>query len=277
MSATAVGIGRLLIWEDFAIGFTSGLRGGVGYWSDDSEWTAYDGYQELEWAPEVWSLVRVQRRTSLYLRLPTLLTWRRAGPADEVGGGLGDVAVGARFEILEIGEYVELPAVAATIAVSAPTGVAPHESDLTLATDVTSRGAWVLTFGLSLETTELPWFVRFDVGVDVPMPAERDDLGVSQRFGPGVMAVLVGGYELTERVVASLLGRFRWEAPLTLDGATVDGSARHETGLGAAVSWRFDPHWTLQLGVDTGLFLDHLGGNQPGKVTGTIGVRYGYF
>lgn len=277
MSATAVGMGRLLIWEDFAIGFSSSVRGGVGAWSGDATWTPYRDYEEIEWAAEVWSLIRLQRRATLYLRVPTTLTHRRAGPLSEVGGGLADLGLGARFEILEIGEYAELPALAATVSLSAPTGVAPDQASQPLGTDVTSRGAWVLTAGLSLEKTKLPWFVRVDVGVDVPLPAERRDLRVTQRFGPGISVALVGGYELAEGLVASLLARFRWEAPLTLAGATVADSSRHETGLALALSYRVAPHWTLQFGLDTPILVDHLGDNQPGKISGTVGVRYGYF
>jgi hypothetical protein len=277
MSATAVGMGRLLIWEDFAVGFSTSVRGGVGSWSSEAAWTPYGDYEEIEWTAEVWSLIRLQRRTSLHLRVPTTLTYRRAGDLAEVGGGLADLGLGARFEILEIGEFAELPALAVTVSVSAPTGVAPDQSTQPLGTDVTSRGPWVLSAGLSLEKTTLPWFVRCDVGVDVPLPAERADLHVTQRFGPGVSVALVGGYELTEALVASLLARFRWEAPLTLAGATIDGSSRHESGLALALSYRVTPHWTLQLGLDTPIPVDHLGDNQPGRVSGTVGVRYGYF
>lgn len=278
MSATAFGTGRLLIWEDFAFGLRTSVAGGLGQWDEDGAWHPYDGYGELEWRSEVWGMGALSRRASVFARVPFVATHRTAGDLDGFGGGLADVSAGLRYELLTIGEYLELPAIALTLSVTAPTGRATWGAATPLGVDVTGRGAWALGAGVSVEHTEMPWFVRLDLGVTVPLPAARPDLGgVDQRFGPELATALAGGVELTDGVVTSLVARLTWASEIVLDGRAVDGSGRLDVGLGAALSWRFEAHWTLQLAVDTGIFADGLGDNQPGRVTGTAGVRYGVF
>jgi len=278
MSATAFGTGRLLIWEDLAVGLRTSVAGGLGQWDGDGDWHPYVGYDELEWRSEIWGMGALSRRASVFARLPFVATRRAAGDLDGFGGGLADVSAGLRYELLTIGEYVELPAIALTLSVTAPTGRATWGAATPLGVDVTGRGAWALGAGVSVEHTELPWFVRFDLGVTVPLPAARPDLGgVDQRFGPELATDVAGGVELTDGVVTSLVARLTWAGEIVLDGRSVADSGRLDVGLGAALSWRFDPHWTLQLAVDTGLFADGLGDNQAGRVTGTVGLRYGVF
>lgn len=277
MSATAFGIGRLLTWEDFAVGFRTSLSPVLGTWNSDGYWNEYGDYSDLEWRSEVWALVPIDRRLSLFLRLPAVVNARSTASDSDVGGGLGEVSFGGRYEILAIGEYAELPAIALTLAVLAPTGRATEDARTPLGVDVTGRGAWVLSAGLSVELTEVPWFVRLDLGTSVPLPAERADLGVDQRLGPSLELGLSGGIEVADNVVTSLATRLTWESETHLDEAAVADSDRLDVGLGLALSWRFAWHWTLQLGVDSGLFVDDLGKNQPGRVTSTLGLRYGSF
>jgi len=277
LSATAFGVGRLLSWEDFAVGLRSSLAAGVGAWDEDARWRAYGDFSETEWRNELWAMVALSRRASVYARLPALLTSRRAGSLSDIGGGLADTSFGVRYELLAIGEVLELPAITITAGVVAPTGRATHDARTPLAVDVTGRGAWSLGAGLSAEVTRVPWFARLDLGLSVPLPAERPDLGVSQRFGPELVVDLSGGRAVAAGVIVTLVLRFAWHADLVLDGRTVPNSSRRDMGVALAASWRFDPHWTLQLAADTSLFADHLGDNQPGRVVGTLGLRYGHF
>lgn len=278
MSATAFGIGRLLIWEDFALGLRTSLAPGLGAWDADGQWRPWQGdYSETEWRSEVWGLVGLGRRASVFLRVPSVVLARSAGEVSDVGGGLGDLSAGVRYEVTAIGEYLELPAIALTLAVLAPTGRSPEEARTDLAVDVTGRGAWVASLGLSIEHTELPWFVRFDVGTSVPLPQHRDDLGVDQRLGVSIDVALSGGVELDDGIVISVVPRFTWIDVTRLDEEPEHGSSRRDLGIALAGSWRFDPHWTLQASVDQPLALDGVGQNQPGRVLTTLGLRYGSF
>lgn len=277
MSATAFGIGRLLIWEDFAVGLRTSLSPGLGDWDRDGHWRSWDSYDETEWRSELWALAGLDRRASLFARVPAVLLTRSAAETSDTGGGLGDISVGFRYELLAIGELLELPAIAVTFAVLAPTGRATEDSRSPLGADVTGRGAWVLSSGLSFELTRLPWFVRLDAGLSVPLPAERPDLGVDQRLGLSVDLALSGGLELTDGVVLSLIPRLTWTDRTRLDENPVPDTSRLDFGLALAGSWRIDPHWTMQASFDAPLPIDGLGLNQTARLQTTLGLRYGSF
>ncbi|MBK8481996.1 MAG: hypothetical protein IPL40_12630 [Proteobacteria bacterium] len=255
----------------------SSVIGGVGYWDPTGHWRAYgSGYRELEWRSELWSMVGLGRRWSLYGRLPWILGYRHVGNlGGNVDGGLADVQAGARYELLGIGEYLRLPAVALGCGLTLPTGRTVEAADLG-GSGVTSRGVWVVSAAATVEKTYLPWFVRLTVGLNAPV-ARRQDSGKSQRYGLGVQSDLAGGRELLRDLVLSVTARFLWEDAIRLDGAQVPDSRRSDLGLGVALSWRFDPHWTAQTAFDTGVFASGLGDNTPGRLTATVGVRYGYF
>lgn len=278
MSATAFGIGRLLIWEDFALGLRTSIAPGLGAWDAEGQWRPWrEGYAETEWRSEVWGLVGLDRRASIFLRVPAVMLARSAGDVDDIGGGLGDVSAGVRYEVTAIGEYLELPAIALTLALLAPTGRAPEAARTDLAVDVTGRGAWVASLGASIEHTELPWFVRLDLGASVPLPQTRDDLGKDQRLGVSIDVALSGGVELDDGLVVSVVPRFTWVDVTRLDEQPLHGSARRDLGVALAASWRVDPHWTVQGAIDQPIPLDGVGQNQPGRVLTTLGLRYGSF
>lgn len=277
MSATAYGVGRLLNWEDFAVGLNTSFASQLGHWGADGQWRDLAGATDREWRAELWGLAAVNERTSLFVRVPSLMLQRSGAEIEESGGGIADVSAGVRYELLSIGEYLELPAVAFTFSVLAPTGRATDRSERPLATDVTGRGAWVLSAGASIELTRLPWYMRLDVGASVPLPQERPDLGMTQRLGPSVDVALAGGVEVARNLVFSLVPRLMYGGQTVFDGQPQDHTEHLEMGVGLAASWRFSPHWTVQAGLDGPLAFDQWGRNQQGRLVTTLGLRYGHF
>ncbi|MCB9556613.1 MAG: hypothetical protein H6707_10950 [Deltaproteobacteria bacterium] len=281
MSASAVGVGRLLSWERFAVGFRTAFAAGIGRWDSSAHFARYgDNYAEHAWRSEFWSMVAISERASAYLRLPWALNYKQVGNlGDGAGGGLGDIQAGLRYEAVEIGEFQWFPAIALTLGVSFPSGRATDQAQAhadALGTSVTGRGAWAINAGVSLEKTKIPWFVRVDLGIGVPLP--RDTVsGQTLRFGPQLQTALTVGREVLPRVVVSVYGRLQWESAILVAGVAIDNSSRADSGVGAACSWRFDSHWTAQLAIDSSLAFDGLGDNQPAQLTSTIGLRYGYF
>ncbi len=279
MSATATGVGRLMEWEDFAVGLFESAARTMGTWDSDGEWWPEgESSSDTEWTTELWGLVRVDERWSLLGRVPWRWTVRRAGDLGDEGGGLGDAQLGARWDAVRLGESRRWPGIALTGGVLAPTGRTTEDSEGALAADATGRGAWVLSAGLSVEKTLLPWFVRVDAGASLPLPQERGDLAKTQRFGPGGTAALTGGLEVLDDVlVASAFLRYAAEGAVTLDDDELEGSDRAGSGLGAALAWRASPHWTVQSALDTDVFIAGLGDNQAGRLAVTLGLRYGHF
>jgi len=277
MSATSFGTGRLLNWEAFAVGIRSTLLKGLGYWDTQSRWQDYSGYSELEWRSELWTIIGLSRRGSVQLRLPFSLNSRTSGSSTEWGMGISDLQLGGRYEILSIGEYRYLPAIAVQLNVTIPTGRGTHQAKNMLGTDVTGRGFWAIGAGLTLEKAFSPLFIQLVLATQVPLPSHREDLGTSQQFGVLVQGMLIGGIEFTEGLVLSVLLRGNREGALSINGQEQMNSSRVDLGAALAISWRFTPHWTVQTSIDSGLYTHGWGDNQPGRITWNLGLRYGYF
>ncbi len=278
MSSALSGVGRLRNWEKFAVGVRSGGLFELGQWDTKAKWNDYGSdYLAHEWRSEVWGLVGVHRQISLFARIPWSLNHRRVGDQEAWDGWFGDLQGGARFDLIRVGQAPHLPGLALIVGVQAPTGRATHQAHNSIGADVTGRGAWVLSAGAVLEKTFYPGFVQLDVGVQIPLPAERSDLGVMQRFGIGIPLVLTGGWEFAKNFVLALHLRFLWEDDLTLGERKIAESSRIDAGVSASLAWSFDPHWTLQVLVDSGIFASSMGRNQPGRLFASVGLRYGFF
>ncbi len=279
MSTTAGGIGRLKMWEDHAVGVSIPLSIGLGYWDSDATWRAWsDAYSEIEWRPSVYALVRLSDRALVSGVVPAVMTWRAAATVSDLGGGMGDVSAGLRYEVVQIGEYLHVPAVAVALSVTAPTGTSPDRATGPLGADTTARGGALLTAGVSLEYASLPWFAQANLTATFPLPFQRTDLHRAQRFGPGLSTALIGGWEAVRGVlVLSLQLRLAYESETVLAGRIVAESSRVDSGVALGASWTIDPHWTLVANVDSGLFASHLGDNTVGRITPGLSVRYGHF
>lgn len=277
MSATSGGVGRLLIWEKAAVGLRISPTVGMGFWSPDQTYFPYDGYRETEWRSTAWGIARLHRRVSASATLPLVWNVRSAGAIEDRAVGVGDASVGVRYEAVAIGELLGVPAIAISASLTAPTGRSADAADGDLAADATGRGAWVPSVNVALETLREPLFVRLDVGGAIPIAFERQDNGARVRYGESLSLGLTGGVEVTERLVVDLSLRAMLEARVVQDGERLPDTSRVDLGIGPGVSWRALDHWTFTLGADTGVFADGLGRNQQGRISATLGVRYGIF
>jgi len=278
-SATAFGVGRLLVWEDFALGVQLGHVRSLGAWDSRGALRLYgadfaDGLTRVE----PWGIVRLHERVQVQGRVPVLLNDRRVGAESQLAAGLGDLGAAVRVEALSIGQFAELPSLAFTLGGLFPTGRRAEQALPPLGAGTTGRGAWAVSLAAESEWTKLPWFVRLDAGVTVSMPFRRADTGLEQLYGPLVQGVLSGGRELLpDKLVGALALQAEWEAPLRTAGVVVPGSQAWALGLAASLSWRVEPHWTLVTSLTSSVWPSGVGMNRDARVGLAVGVRYGYF
>lgn len=279
LSATSFGVGRLTIWEDWAVGLRLGHARSLGQWSSDGSLRLDPpGYDAGLTTIEPYAIVRLQERVQLQAWAPFLVEDRESGPLSQVAGGLGDLGAAVRVELVSIGQYQGLPSLAVTGGVVAPTGQRVEEVAPPLFAGTTGRGAWAVSLALESEYATLPWFVRLDLGTTLSFPFRRADTGATQQYGPSVQVALSGGRELVpEIVVAALALSAEWEWPITIDGRTVPDSEARSLTAALSLSWTFDPHWTL-VGVlaNTAWPVD-AGMNRDARTGFTLGIRHGHF
>lgn len=275
LSTSAFGAGRLAIWEEAAFGLSSSFGTAVGSFDQRGKYLPFNDYEDRESRLLGWGILRLSPSLEASLRLPWVFGTRAAAGRQESGSGPGDLAAGIRWELLPLGTFQGIPGVALTLGGSAPTGRSPGESRSSLGSDITSRGAWTASAGLSLEKAHDPWFVRLDVAGIASFPATTS--GGQQRFGPAFEATLGGGVEVVNGLVVSLAPRVFLEGELEREHRSVAGSDVREAALGGAVAWKFDPHWTLQAGVDQILPIDGFSKNRQVRTLGQLGLRAGVF
>ena len=278
MSATAFGVGRLTIWEDAAAGLRLGHARSLGQWDSGGSlvWNP-SGYQAGLTTVEPWAIVRLHQRVQLQARLPILVEDRELGAPRQVAGGLGDVGAAVRTELVTLGEYQGLPSLAFTVGALAPTGRRVEQTRPPLFAGTTGRGAWAATVAVESEYARLPWYVRLDLGVTLPFPFRRSDLGVTQRYGTGTQVALSAGRELGPDLVASAAVSAEWEGALRLGGATVPSSRARSLALSASLSWSLDPRWTLVGALTNDVWPFAAGANRDARAGFTLGVRHGFF
>jgi hypothetical protein len=268
----------LLAWEDAAVGLRLSAADGLGRWSPTGAWQSYgDQYSEWEARASVWAIVRLSERWQLSGQLPWIVNYRQAGEQSAFGTGAGDAQVSGRYELIGMGKYLHVPALALSVTALAPLSRREEASSAPLGADATGRGVWECSASITIEQTWSPWFVRVESGGRASLPFTRHDLNMRQRYGPGFTVALSGGVEIRTRIVLGLLVQRDWEGRFTLGGADVDGSASSAWLTSAAVSWKFDPHWMLQGAVSSNVFASNGGVNRPGQLSTTMGIRHGYF
>lgn len=246
-SAASFGVGRLLVWEKASSGIRMSAARELKYPSSI-------------WRTEAWGMVGFGERWSAFATIPWVVPIQHEDDIS-MSHGLGDVQSGARYQVIQIGEYSELPSLALIGTVTFPTGT-PWIGN----TPSTGRGIWALGLGASLEKTWMPWFLQLNLGTTIPV-SERD---VS--YGVGGQATLVGGLELPHNIVLSGILNGTYEFP------TVTSTFGYRTGAGLSLAYRFSPHFTLQASAMADLPFVKLSNNQlPHYATLSTGLRYGFF
>lgn len=277
-SATVFGVGRLLVWEDMAFGLNVGAALGTGRWASDGQWRPFAAdYAESELAPTAWGIVRVGENWEIQAKVPWIVNWRSSGEVSSAGHGAGDALVGVRYQIVGVGEFLEIPAIAVSAGVALPTGRREEDATALLGADATGRGVWEGSVSVSVEKTWTSWFLRLDAGTRASLPFRRSDRDIAQRYGPGLSVALTGGKEVIPGLSVALVVQHEREGAIHVDGDSIAGSSSNGQQASGALSWRFTPHWTVQASVTGGIHHSGWGENRPGRFTTTWGLRYGHF
>jgi hypothetical protein len=279
VSATSFGVGRLLIWEDFATGLQLSHARILGEWDQQSRLRRNPAeYSEGLSLAQPWAILRLHQRIELQGWVPILVNDRWSGDVHQVAGGVGDVGMASRFQVLGIGEYQGLPSFAVTVGGIAPAGRRVEQTSPPLFAGTTGRGTWGGSLAIETEVAHMPWFVRLEAALTAFAPFTRPDTHQRQQYGPLATASLSSGREIVpDRLVAALALIGEWQSRITLDDQPISQSQAHLYSLAASLSWRTSPHLTLVGVVTNSVWPDGFGMNRDARLGFTLGVRYGYF
>lgn len=276
-SATAFGVGRLLMWEDFALGVKTSFKKELGSFDETRVFHSKDFAQSRnEFRSDFWGIVGLSADASVFLLVPVSLPFESSKTSLKYGLGPGDLQVGYRHQIIGIGEFVELPGMALTASMVFPTGKSSLYPGVT-SIEATGRGLFSAMIGLSIEKTFLPWFAQLNLGAQFPFPTPKTSSTPSYWPGLGANLNLSIGREVTKDLVLTLLTLFSFEGTQYFDQRPHPNSSRYKSGLAIATSWKMTPHITLQGSLSSDLPFGNFGKHYPGAINCGIGIRYGFF
>lgn len=264
-AANLVAPARLALHEDFAVGLQLRARSNAGVFDGRGQHHATSGSEQIL-EQQLALALRLSQAVQVAAVVPWLQTHRQAGAADEWGGGLGDVALNGRYDLLLPGETLVWPGIAFVAVATLPTGRAPEDATRALATDATGRGTVDVGGGIDVQHvwgavfTELLVSAvrRFDRRVSGPT-----GVALEQSFAPRLSALLVAAYVLRDVASVGVFANAMNEGDVTIDGSRVPDSGLRSTTTGLAAMWAVTDSLRLQATLQQDLPWSSWGRNMP--------------
>ena len=265
---------RLRTFEDHAVGMQMRARSVMGAFGPTGSYaTSGSGQSDVAFEEDLFGALRLGSRFQVSLLAPFVQTARAVPGASGFGGGLGDVAASARFDVTNAGAHGAWPGLALLAALTVPTGTPPDEADDPLATAGTGTGSFEGSVGVAGEEIIGQGFVSLTGFVSKRTARAAD--GVEQTFALRWSAVLAGGYTFGhDTTVGAFASALRQGDARDANGAIANSSVGLVTA-GAALALPFWDAWRLQATLFTDVPLAGWGRNQTVGFGGTLAIiRY---
>ena len=280
----AVTPGRLAVHEDALVGLS--VRAAHVFGSFDSEGhysTPPAGTSEQNFEQDAIGALRmpVVDRAQLAVLVPLVENRRSARGTSELGGGLGDVNVSARYDFLYAGQQRYVPGVGVLAGLTVPTGRAPESATQPLATDATGIGAFQGNAGVAVEQLFGAWLVTA-YGL-VAKRATRTVSGgsgapdIRTTLGTQWTALIAVAYSLPDDYAIAASASYTGEGNPEVNGVEVVGASRRVPIVGVSGVVPVTEHLRLQGGVSGNPPIPTLGKNQPATVGLTVTAVYAWY
>src|SRR6478752_7535654 len=126
---------RLRTFEYRAVGVQMRARSVMGAFRESGSYaTSAAGTRDVGFEEDLFGALRLGPRLQVALLAPFVQTSRAVSGASGFGGGLGDIAASARFDVTNAGTRGLWPGLAILAGLTVPTGTPPDEADDPLAT-----------------------------------------------------------------------------------------------------------------------------------------------
>ena len=250
---------RLAVQEDYAVGLQMQARSNVGSYASTGGFAASDGsWQVLE--QDLAASARLFRRAQVGLLLPMIQNHHVESGTEAWGGGLGDVAVTARYDFLLAADEVRWPGIALLAGATFPTGRSSNEATAPLAADATGGGTYNATLGLGLEKVR----GHFYAGLDGWVTYRSNPRLVNETFGLRWTAMAIAGWVFDTEAAAALYATVLDESPATIDGMIDQTTGLRLTTVGAAGVVPLRELWRLQGSAFSDVLISSFGRNEIG-------------
>lgn len=269
----AVTPARLGLHDDAVVGLQARAADVFGSFDARGEFVpAPAGAREWDFEQDLYAAVRVLPRGQLGLLVPFVETYRESRGRSELGGGLGDLNVSARYDFVLAHESVFVPGIALLAGVTLPTGKAVEDAEKSMATDATGLGAVQVNGGLALEQAFGPWLVGASGWLSHRAP--RDVGGYRMSLAPQLSLLASTGYAFDSGASVALSALYSVEGDAEVDGVTVPDSSRRSTQVSAGLAWPASDQIFVLGSVFFSPPIDSFGVNQPATAGASVGAKW---
>ena len=275
----AVTPGRLAVHEDALVALQVRAANVFGSFDSNGHYsTPPSGSSEQNFEQDVigaWRLPVIDR-AQLAAQVPLIENRRTARGNDaELGGGLGDANVSARYDFFYAGRDRYVPGIAALVGLTMPTGRPPEKATNPLATDATGIGAFQGNFGLALEQLWDGWLVSV-YGI-VAKRASRTVQGISTTLGTQWTALVAVAYSLPKDFAIAASLSYTGEGDAEVNGVNQTNSARRVPIVGLSGVAPVSDHFRFQGGLSANPPIPSLGKNQPATIGLAVTALYAWY
>ena len=210
------------------------------------------GDSELDLEQDLFGAARIAERGQIALLVPVVETRRTTPGLQQLGGGVGDVNLSARYDFFRAGRSPVWPGVALLAGVTFPTGKPSDAASPPLQADATGIGAFQIQGALALEQTFGPWLLN--ATAIVAARTEHD----GETLAPQVTALVAGSYTFPNDAAVALSASYAFEGDASCSAGSavcaggtsmVPGSAKAVSTVAVSGLWPLADSWRLLGGL----------------------------
>jgi hypothetical protein len=274
---------RLALHEDLALGLQVRARSNGGSFDSQGQYAGTVGDERI-FEQDLAVSFRFAGRGQAGAVLPMIETHRSAGGLSDTGGGLGDVALNARYDFLLASEALYWPGFGILAAATLPTGRAPNEATHPLTTDATGAGTYDVTIGADIEKVAghayaalNAWLThRFDRAITVTAPGTPSTT-IHQSFSARLTLLAVAGYVFDSEAALGVYVNLMNEGIATINGAEDPTTSLRLTTAGLAGVLPVRDRWRIQGAIFSDLRWSNFGRNEPAGLGLTASLVWVWF
>lgn len=265
---------RLAVHEDFGLGVQLRARSNGGSFDSQGHYAASPGTEHVI-EQDLAASARIAGAAQVGAVLPMLETHRSAGGIDDWGGGIGDLALTARYDFLLAAEALYLPGFGVLAAATLPTGTPPNRATHPLAADATGAGTYDVTIGADVEKVIGHAYVALDAWLthrfarSVTVPGAPT---IRQSFGARVTLLAVAGYVFDNEAALGGYLSLMNEGSATVDGLVDPSTRLRTTTAGIAGVLPVREVWRVQGAAFLDLPRSGFGRNEPAGLGMTVSL-----
>jgi hypothetical protein len=262
-AASAIGIARLAPHENAVVGVlarSTFLFASIG---PDGKYVASPANTlEVDLEQDIAATMRVLEHGQLTVVVPVVETYRTVPGLTDLGGGIGDVQLGARYDFVETGQSRRWPGIALAWSLTVPTGIAPESASGPLAANATGTGGVQASGQLALERTFGDTFLH--LSGSAVWRAPRVVAGLHTQRGPALTAFAAAGTTfLKGDLVGAVTLGYTAEMAARTEGVLVPESGHEGTRVGVSGGYSISFDWRVQGSLFGDLPFAPLSRNQP--------------